>query len=203
MEYGLFLKNGLDRFDFPTILIVGAVATVYVIGFQQFFAKDHWLRPRMARTIGTMLIPDAPNSVAVDIVIQTILGVITAAAYSFVYHFLKPDTVWDFATKGIMIGVVHATFISFFVNMGFSPISTRDISLTRMTALNIASQALFGGIVGMGFGYYTLTADFWRFLAWSIIVGLAFFVVGRFKINSKSQWPWRAKEKNQLGRTVI
>ncbi len=186
MENGLLAANTLDRFDIPTILVVGAIATLFHDAFQQLLVRFHWVRPRLAKTVGSILIPEAIYSSLLEFGIQLVQGVFAAAVYSFVYHFIKLETIGAFATLGMMIGVVHGVFISFFINMGFSRINPKDKALLPVSALNIALQSLLGGIVGLGFGYQTLTGDFWKFAGIATALGLILWVSGRSAIRAKS-----------------
>jgi hypothetical protein len=186
MENGLLAANTLDQFDVPTILIVGAIATLFHYGFQQLSVRFKWVRPRLAKTIGSILIPKAFYSSVLEVGIQLFQGIFAAGVYAFIYHFAKLETIAAFATLGMMIGVVHGVFISFFINMGFSPINPKDLTLLRVSTLNIALQSLLGGVVGLGFGFQALTGDFLKFAGVATALGVILLVSLRATSSAKS-----------------
>ena len=182
MESTNFALGILDRVDAITIFVIGIIATTWLMAIRWLLEKSQVVKYGTGRIVGSFLIPwDAKNSVF-DYGIQFVIGLSLTTLYGFAYHFLRPQSVWSFVTIGTGLGLIHGVFISIFtVALGYSgrgsASGTRPFEFIAFP-LNILSQAIFGTLVGAAFGYAELTMLFWPFIEMTLVVEVAFFVVG-------------------------
>ena len=182
MDSTIFAQGHMNKFDVVTILMVGITATTWLMAIRWFLEKFGVVRLGTGRIIGSFLIPWNAKVSAFDFGFQFAIGLGFTYAYAFAFHFVIPDSIWSFIKIGMTVGLVHGFFISLFtVTMGFSGRGTADgtrpFEFVALPA-NVAAQAIFGAIVGAGYGYAELTSSFWRFMAIILVIEALLIGIG-------------------------
>ncbi len=137
------------------IVLVGLVATAYMLGFNWAAVRLGLIRGPMIRAVGSLVIPEKFYSPATRVLFNLFVGVLFAAVYAYVFSFVNPPTVRASIELGLLIGFVHGAFVSFFFGMGLSSVQMGDEvrPFTFAAAgINTLSHLLFGALIGVCLG---------------------------------------------------
>lgn len=153
------------------VTLVGIVATAYMTAVNLGAERMRMVRGSMLNAIGTFVIPEPIRSLAVAVLLHFLAGIAFTAVYAYIFDFLEPERLTNFLSIGILVGLVHGFFVSYFMMLGFSALqpgeSVRPFTFTA-AFLNVAAHVVFGGMVGLGLGYATLTGTAVWFTVYSL-----------------------------------
>jgi hypothetical protein len=162
--------------DFVTIVTLGIVATIYMLGFDAAAIRLGLIRGNMIRAVGTLVIPEPIRSPLTRVVFNLLMGIAFCGGYAYLIEVLELETLRDFLSIGVLIGFVHGAFVSFFFAIGISAFLRGDEvkPFTIPSAvINSLGHVLFGALVGLGLGFYHLEGSAVRYVAFLTVVGIA------------------------------
>lgn len=162
--------------DFISILVLGMVATAYMLGLDAAAIRLGLIRGNMIRAVGTLVIPEPIRSPLTRVVFNLVMGIAFAALYAYLFEVLAMHSLRNYLAIGLLVGFAHGFFVSFFFAFGLSAFLTGD-ELKPFTipsaVINSLSHVVFGGIVGLGLGYHALEGSAIRYVAFLSLVGIA------------------------------
>lgn len=161
--------------NYVAIITVGIVATAFLTAINLGAERLRIIRGSMLHAIGSFVIPEPVRKMPVAGLMHLIAGVLFAGVYAYVFSFVKPVRIPDFISMGMLIGLVHGFFVSFFMMLGFSglePDGRVEGRYQRFTfpaaILNVGAHIVFGAVVGVGLGYAALTGTVMWFALYSM-----------------------------------
>ena len=171
--------------EFVPIVIVGIVATAYMTAVNLGAERFRVVRGSMLHAIGAFVIPEPVRRPLLTVGLHFLAGIAFTAVYAYVFAFLRPASVPDYVSVGVLIGLVHGFFVSYFMMLGFSALQQGDMvrPFTFSAAgLNVFAHIVFGAAVGLGLGYAALTGTALWFSVYSAsgliaVVGLGAFLI--------------------------
>ena len=162
--------------DFVTIIVLGMVATAYMLGMDAAAVRLGLIRGNMIRAVGTLVIPEPIRSPLTRVAFNFVMGIAFATAYAYLFEVLKIDDLRGYLQIGALMGFVHGAFVSFFFFVGISAFMSGGEykSFTVSSAfVNSLSHVLFGALVGLGLGYYATTGSVMKYAGFLAFAGVA------------------------------
>lgn len=163
--------------DLMPIVVVGAVATAYMSAVSLAAERLRYVKGTMLQAIGAFLIPEPMRStVALSVGLHFFAGVAFTVVYAYIFGFVMPAALADFVAVGVLFGLVHGFFTSYFMMLGFSALAPTDGERPftfKAAALNVVAHMVFGAMVGLGLGYASLSGAVLWFAVYSLAALIA------------------------------
>lgn len=181
--------------DWVAVVAVGLVATGFMTLVSVGAGRLGAARSNIVEAIGSFVIPEPIRRQAVAALLHVAAGVGFTAVYAYVFDFIKLERLRDFVAFGLLFGLVHGFFVSYFMLLNFATFasvrSDAEDELDRTdgfrTALaNVLAHLVFGLVVGVGLGLGALEGHALLFAAYGCasllaIIGLASLLVPTFR----------------------
>lgn len=162
--------------DFVSLIVLGVVATAYMVGLDAAAVRLGLVRGNMIRAVGTLVIPEPIRSPTTRVAFTVVMGIGFACAYAYLFQVLKLHDLRHYLEIGALVGFAHGFFVSFFFAFGFSDLLTADELkpfAVPSAVVNALSHVVFGAVVGLGLGFLAETGSLMRYAGFLALAGVA------------------------------
>lgn len=170
--------------NWVAIVAVGLVATGYLTLITAWASRAGFVRGSMLQAVGSFVIPEPMRRPAIGVLMHILAGLVFTLVYAYIFNFVQPEHMREYMSLGMLIGLVHGFFVSYFMLLGFSSLQSGEHSRPfsfSAAVMNVVAHVTFGFVVGVGLGYQALEGGALLFAAYAAvtlagIMGLAFLI---------------------------
>ena len=163
--------------DVFTVIIVGLVATSYILAVHGAIERLHFARSQLIHSVGTFLSTNAVSFTGSGFLVHLLVGVGFTSLYAGIFRLTQPESLTAFLQVGAGIGLAHGTLLSLFLLTDLASIDPDEGDHHRFdipaVVVNVASHVLYGAVVGSGLGFAAQGGPVVWFAAYAVVLGAA------------------------------